>query len=155
LATLGFVAAWRVVLMIRVANVLMEYGPWASVFLVMIFANAVALIALAFLPVHIFQTMGGIRLTESERVLRSVAFAVGNCGGWLMPVWLLGGFLLWRSSEPQWQVPLLGRRQPTGSGIGLWALAIASVAGWFLVMPWTQAEQSLRWRVEHDLRPDR
>src|SRR5439155_26698401 len=50
LFTLGLVSLWRVVLMVRVARVIFGYSRATAPFLVLLFADVVALLALCFLP---------------------------------------------------------------------------------------------------------
>jgi hypothetical protein len=70
LLTLGVVAAWRVALMVRVLVVLLDYRALTAFFLVMVFGDAVALVATLMSPVPLLATMGGIgHLSESDRGL--------------------------------------------------------------------------------------
>ncbi|MFT5528003.1 MAG: hypothetical protein ACI9HK_005989, partial [Pirellulaceae bacterium] len=65
LVLLGIVAAWRVILMIRVASVLYKCHWTAATCAVMLFANSLAFTAIMLMPKPILNLMGGIRLTES------------------------------------------------------------------------------------------
>jgi hypothetical protein len=152
LLTLAVVSVWRVALMVRVLVVLLKYRPVAAFFLVMAFGDAAAVVASLASPVPPIDLMGGLRLTESERVLLGSAVLVVFLGGCSAPLWLIGAIALRIQSKPSWQPPLAQSACPTRP---LWGLTAVSVAGWALVLPWTQAEQQLRWQVEHDFRRGR
>jgi hypothetical protein len=153
--TLGLVALWRVVLMVRVVSVLMGYKVVSAIFLVMAFADAVSLLAIQLTPRPMFSIMGGIRLTESEHLILGLTCNLMCLGILSSPVWLIGALTVWANSKPVWQVPPGAREEGTVPDRGLWALAATSVAVWPFVLPWTQAEQGLRYRVEQDLRGGR
>src|SRR5258706_14810429 len=57
------------------------------------------------------------------------------------------------NKKPSWRVQT-GVTAAT-SGRGLWVLGIASVAIWFLFLPWTQREQQLRTEAEQHLKVGR
>jgi hypothetical protein len=148
LATLGLVSIWRVALMIRVLVVLLDYSPWQAIFLVLLFADGLALTLLNFLPVPLIDIMGGLRLSPSQEVLRDVACIVCQVLVLSLPVWIVGGIVAARRSRPSWQASLgtpSGAIPPTG---GLVLLALTAVLGWAAVLPFTQAEQQQRTRVE-------
>ena len=152
--TLALVAAWRVALMVRVVSVLTGRGVGPSVFLVMAFADAAALTAVYLMPKPVIGFMGGVRLTEAERAVGGTTVLVMFLGILSAPLWLIGGLIAFCTGRPTWQVPA----SSTGSersGRGVWALAVASLAVWIPILPFTQAEQRLRTRVEADLRGGR
>jgi hypothetical protein len=153
LLTLGLVALWRVVLMIRVVSVLGGYGPLAAGFLVMAFADAVALVAIFLLPMPVIDVMGGLRHTDSESVILGVSILVKLSGILSAPVWAIGALTVWIRWDPDWRVPTDQPRRQTARG--MWALAVASVVIWFLVLPWTQREQRLRTKAELGLKAGR
>jgi hypothetical protein len=149
LLTLGLVSAWRVVLMVRVLLVVTSYRPLALVGMVMIFADAVALLLLNFLPAPLLELMGGTRLlTENERIVQDTGAAV-FCLGWVTyPIWIVLFIVGLLRSKPRWQVvPAEGERSNL-PGRGLTAVAVASVVLWAVVLPFTQPEQQRRHRVE-------
>jgi hypothetical protein len=152
--TLALVAAWRVALMVRVVSVLTGRGLGPSAFLVMAFADAIALTAVYLMPKPVVSFMGGVRLTESEAAVHGATFFVACLGILSAPVWGIGGLVACFTGKPVWQVPAV----PPGtapSGRGVWALAVVSLAIWVPILPWTQAEQRLRSRVEVDLKGGR
>jgi hypothetical protein len=155
LLTLGVVAAWRVLLMIRVLVVLMDYHPLGAASLVLLFGDAVALAVMSFVPVPLIDVMGGLRLSERDQILRNVTGTVCLAGACSLPVWVIGSLVVAGLSHPSWQAPLpvtWGFWRPTR---GLQALALASVVAWFGVLPFTQPEQQLRCRVERAFREGR
>src|SRR5205823_5503904 len=91
LITLGIVATWRVMLMIRVGVVLMGLSVWGSLGLVMAYADIVALIAVSLMPeVPVIREMGGVRspLNDAEAAVKGAGNLVGCCGGGTLPIWL-------------------------------------------------------------------
>jgi hypothetical protein len=148
--TLGVVATWRVVLMIRVLVVLLGYSFAAALFLVMVYADAVVLVALQFVPVSLLSIMGGVRLSEREAALAATVFNAGFVGFCSGPIWLVGALATRIPTRPRWRVssaePAPNPSRP------LWMLAAASLLIWLAVLPWTQPEQQLRTRVESAFR---
>jgi hypothetical protein len=143
LLTLGVVSLWRVVLMIRVAMVLYGYSRAAALYLVFLFADAVALTALNFLPIPIIDVMGGFR-TPRERVVQGVALDVLLAGGCSLPIWIVGaiGVLIW--ARPAWKI----EPRPAAPSWLLILLAGASLAVWAPILPLTQPAQQRRAHVE-------
>jgi hypothetical protein len=150
--TLGLVAVWRVILMIRIVSVLMGYTVLQSVLVVTAFADVAALLAIVLMPKPVIAVMGGVDLTESEQLILALTFKVACFGILLIPVSLIGTLVVLGTATPEW-----GGLASNSSGPnrGLWALAGASVAVWFLILPWTQAENRLRADVESNLRTGR
>jgi hypothetical protein len=150
LHTLGVVAAWRVALMVRVLMVLLNYGLSDALAVVLVFANGMAFLAMVFSPVPVIEVMSGSRLSEGENALRQAAQGVFCIGVVSAPFLLLWATAVITSNQPIWRwQPLETARRP---GLLFWALALGSVALWALVLPSTQAEQQLRWRVEQDFK---
>jgi hypothetical protein len=152
LATLGLVSAWRVALMARVLVVLLGYAPGTAVFVVLAFADVTALGALCFLPFPLIDLMSGVRLTEGEVLVRNVAHVTAVLGGCTLPLWLFCGLVTRLTTRPRWQSPALAGGPAARPSLALWALAAGSVAVWCAVLPFTQPEQQLRYRVERSLR---
>jgi hypothetical protein len=152
--TLALVAAWRVALMVRVVSVLTSRGVGQSLFLVMAFADAAALAAVFLMPKPIVSLMGGVRLTESERVISNATFCVSCLGILSAPIWVICGLIAFGTGKPLWQVPV-GPAEAGSASRGLWALGALSVLIWLPILPWTQAEQRLRSQVEEDMKAGR
>jgi hypothetical protein len=145
LTTLGVVSAWRVALMVRVLVVALGYRALAAICLVMLFADAVALPLLQFAPVPLINVMGGIRMTESEKVVQGAALSVFLLGSCSLPFWLLATIFTAPIGRPGWQVPASPAAPPRPSLVGL---AVLAVVIWFPVLPFTQPEQQRRRQVE-------
>jgi hypothetical protein len=162
LATLALVAAWRVLLMIRVLQVGLGYSAAGAAALVMLFADGVVLAVVDFLPVPgLLGLMGGVHVPDSERVLSAVATYAMLLGVCSFPLWVIAAVVLAVVSKPAWRVPPTTTGEPAGDEPAprltrpLRILASLSVVGWLLVLPFTQAEQALRYRVERAFREGR
>lgn len=149
---LAIVSLWRVVLMTRVVSVVFKCRVINALVLVMLFADAVALSIIYLTPTPIFSLMGGIRLTESEQVIKSAHFMVG-CGGVLtIPIWLVGGFVIvilsvtGRKTVCTWHVEASNNVRATKR---VWLIAACSIAFGAALLPFAQPEQYNRWQVEH------
>jgi hypothetical protein len=145
LLTLGLVSVWRVALMTRVLMVLLGYSVAAALCLVLLFADAVALTLLRFLPFPVLDVMGGLRLSPSQELVRGVAERVALVGGCSLPLWLIAAMILLLVSKPHW---LVGASSIARPRIGLACLAVVSVVIWLPILPWTQPEQQRRRVVE-------
>ena len=149
--TLAVVAAWRVALMTRVVSVFTGRSATSSFFLVFLLADAVAACLLMIVPVPTLQVMGGIRLTEAERLLQSISHLVAAGAILSSPLWLLTAVISWFKCDDASPPPTL--RPPAGSASrGLLSLAVAALAIWFVFLPFTQREQRLRSDAERMLR---
>jgi hypothetical protein len=152
LLTLGIVATWRVVLMVRVAIVLFGYRVRHAAYLVLLFGDALLFAAMRLMPLPVFSLMGGIRLTESESTIQSVTFVVGLIGVCSLPVWMFGAVIVLCFAKPTWRLVTTETIQGQSPRWDLALLAVASVLVWIAVLPFTQGEQQLRHRVEMQLR---
>jgi hypothetical protein len=88
--TLGVVAAWRVGLMVRVASVLMNTGLASAFFFVILLADVEAMVALFLMPMPVIQFMGGIRLSQSEKVIQGTLLWLRVASILTLPVWFIG-----------------------------------------------------------------
>jgi hypothetical protein len=152
--TLALVAAWRVALMVRVVSVISRRGLVSSLFLVMAFADAAALLAVYLAPRPVVSFMAGVRLSDSEQAVLGTTLLVAFVSILWAPIWLIGGAIAFFAGKPAWQVsetPL----KPISAEPGIWILAALSLAFWLPILPWTQAEQQLRTQVEQDLKAGR
>jgi hypothetical protein len=151
---LGIVATWRVLLMIRVVSVLFNVSFRRALFPVMLFADTVALVLLLLTPLPIVSIMGGIRLTESEQMIQHTAFRIGFTGLLTWPVWLIGIVAVRSSATGPW-IPGFGTSNDRRIAHSAWGFAVCALVVWVPILPITQPEQQLRWRVESDLRAGR
>jgi hypothetical protein len=147
LSFLGIVSLWRVVLITRAASIFFNRSFAATFFLVMFFANTVAMAVFWFTPLPIISVMGGIRLTESEAVLLSVGIMLRFFGTVTWPIWLVGAVVAKYRSKPLSPI-LEARVVRTDSSIGLWSLAALSLLVWIPVLPQTQPKQIHRRQAE-------
>jgi hypothetical protein len=148
---LGLVALWRVALMTRVVAVLYGISPWRALFLVMLFADSVAVVILAMTDLPIVAIMGGIRLSESELVLRNTVWMLRVAAVLSWPIWLVGAGIAVFSKQPPWEYQPAATPPYPRAAADVWAATLAAIGMWAFVMPLTQPEQQLRWRVERDL----
>jgi hypothetical protein len=150
LYTLGLVSVWRVALMMRVLVVHMNFRPLTAFFLVMLFADGLALVALAYVPVPILNFMGGIQLSGPEQIVLETAGGLLQLSCFSLPVWIIGAMLT-LATDRLLPTPAT-TPTPTTPHLSLWILAAASLAIWVVVLPITQPEQQLRRGVEDDFR---
>lgn len=147
LSFLGVVSLWRVLLITRAASIFFNRSFAATFFLVMFFADTVAMVVFWFTPLPIISVMGGIRLTESEEVLLSVGIAVRAMGTLRWPIWLIGSIFQAYKSKPQGD-----QRLPVDAvgytTFGLWGLAGISLLIWLPILPFTQPRQIHRRQAE-------
>jgi hypothetical protein len=147
LSTLAVVATWRVLLMMRVLIVLMGYRWWAALSLVMIVADIEAIVAMQFVKVPLIDVMGGLRLSESDAIIKKTAVSVITLGVLSFPVWLIGAIVARCVAGPHWPLSRIAQGS-LHSGYSATALACLSVLFWLPILPFTQREQLLRQRVE-------
>ena len=149
---LAIVAAWRVVLMIRVVSTLFRLPAVRAVFPVFLFADSLAVVILFLTPLPVFSVMGGIRLSESEQVIQATAFFVGAVGILSWPIWMIGTIVAAiKRLPPQPPVPTSSAyREPISKPA--WAVGYLSLLVWLFILPFTQPEQHLRRQVEELLR---
>jgi hypothetical protein len=148
---LAIVAVWRVVLITRVISVLYSASYSTVLWLVLLFADSVTLIAITLVPKPIFALMGGIRLTESEQVIQGTTLLIFGLGFYSFPIWLLSALGVVIGKEPRWEY-LGGDKSEAKVGRDVLIAAILALCSWALVLPFTQREQSLRYQVESALR---
>lgn len=148
---LALVSLWRVALITRVITVLFGATGIAVFWLVMLFADTLALTILRLTPLPVFNFMGGIRHSPSDQAIQDVAFMVGFWGALTWPVWLIGSCVIVLSKRPGWRLASAGAPESAISR-PLKALALVAVVGWVFVLPRTQPEQQLKRQVEFDLR---
>jgi hypothetical protein len=155
LLTLGVVAIWRVILMIRVLIVVWNYGVANAVFVVMAFADAAALTAIVLAPVPVIQVMSGGRgVAPTDRMIQSTGCMVAQLGACTAPIWLIALTNTIAFAKSSWQAPRWGSAvsRPTWA---VWLLAVGSLLFWVPFLPATQSEQALRRDVENDFKEGR
>jgi hypothetical protein len=110
----------------------------------------VAVAALFFVPVPLLDIMGGIRLSDSEALLRHVSLGICQLGVCSAPIWFSLALSALLATKPSWQYRRDGEAGDGRPSVFLWALVITSLAIWLVILPFTQPEQRLRYRVERD-----
>ena len=144
LRLLGIVSVWRVVLMIRVIGVVYGAGPlWRVIATVLLFGDAVMLMAIRFVPVPVLHLMGGVRMTESERILQGTTLSLQIVG--FPSLFILLIMTLAHTSTP-W-TPMLSSQRSRVHGTS-WFLAVMSIVIWLFILPVTQPEQQRRRMAE-------
>ena len=146
LRLLGIVSVWRVVVMIRVIGVVYGAGPlWRVIATVLLFGDAVMLIAIRFVPVPVLNLMGGVRMTESERLLQGTTLLLQIVG---FPSLLILLIMTLAPTATSWTPTTFS--QPSRVHRTTWLLAAISILIWRFILPVTQPEQQRR-RVAEQL----
>ncbi len=154
LALLGIVAAWRVVLITRVASVLFAKS-WLRIFpVVLLFADLVALQLLAIIPRPIVGMMGGIRHSAAEQALLDTILSVQILGFLSLPIWFFGSCI---AAGLNWRRPADHEdREPATAGpatpLSLWLLAATALLFFSALLPFNQPPQMRKWEVEQLLK---
>ncbi len=150
LCLLGIVAAWRVLLMIRIGSVVFGAPVTQAIGLVMLFAVSVTFAILTLTPIPVVSVMGGIRLTESEEVIQVTSLLVGAFCILSFPIWLTCSLVVLGRKGPDWRLAPSVELERKVSPL-TWAGGVFSLAIWILVLPSFQGEQQLRRQVERNL----
>jgi hypothetical protein len=152
---LGCVSLWRVILITHILSVLLSARFWQVFFIVMWFADSVALALVSQIDVQILAVMGGVRLTEAERALAGAKLFVMFFGTLSWPIWCLVSLSLASNlwSPWKWGIPPVTDSRAIPRSV--WSFAAASVVVWLVLLPWTQAEQQLRGTAERAFRAGR
>ncbi|MDP6554465.1 MAG: hypothetical protein QGG71_07340 [Pirellulaceae bacterium] len=151
---LGIVSVWRVTLITRVISVLYRTHWFATFFVVMLFGDALMWIVLEMTPLPILSIMGGIRLTESERILLDTATMLRVLCILSAPVWLIGTLFICvrRPREPlAWERDAVNAESRLSVAKPLWALSSVALLVWAAILPMTQPQQANRRKVETSL----
>ena len=147
LALLGLVALWRVVLMIRAISALYGASGHAAGFLVLTFGDALVFVLMQTVDVPLLQIMGGVRLSESERILAGTAEFLIIWSVLLAPIWLIGTATVLIRRRDVWK----SAAEPattTGATRALKIMAAVSLIVWIPILPFTQRPLQLRTRVD-------
>ncbi len=145
---LGLVAAWRVVLIIRVICVLYGANPASAGVLVLSFGDALVFVLMRTVDVPLLQIMGGVRLSESEQIIADVTGMLIFLSAITAPIWLILTLLILYRGSRDWQDETSPQRMRGSVSFGLKMLVVASLAIWIVVLPITQPEQRLRSQVD-------
>lgn len=136
---LATVSLWRVWLMARVLHVLYGDSFWRCLFCVMLIGDSAAILFTVIVPIPILEVMGGIGLTDQERVVNNARVLVFLTGGASWPIWFFGT-LSNLFQAPRDSAQLISRGEAAvarsvwiGAGLGFALMLIACL--------WTQPEQ--------------
>jgi hypothetical protein len=155
LALLGVVSVWRVSLMARVVQTLFNMTGLAAWSVVLLFADTVALVAIAVTPIPVISMMGGISHTDAEIAILNLTIMVGFACLVSLPVWLLstaGVAFQGAIHGARWEFALAESKLQPRPTTGLRLFAAGAVGAWAVVLPITQPKQHLAYRVNHDLK---
>jgi hypothetical protein len=157
LLALAVVSLWRVLLMTRVIQVLIGCGWLTAFVVVMFFAILVAIVATIVIPTPgpIFLLMGGVRTTpemEHSRDLKGILLSLVGCS---LPGWLIVYVAVTTSNKSILPRAILNSPEPRQKITWLWLLAVASLAIWLPILPFTQREQLLKTQVESVMKDGR
>lgn len=152
LAFLALVSLWRVLLITRAAAVLFRARQWQMLFVVMLFADSLALFLLTVTPLPVISFMGGIRLSESERLLQGTAVLIGLLGAVTWPLWLIGSIVVGIWFNKQWKLYLPPIHTAEALSWPLRSLAGAALLVWIPLLVIAQPEQQRRREVEQLMR---
>ncbi|RNC81375.1 MAG: hypothetical protein ED559_06170 [Phycisphaera sp.] len=137
--TLAAVAAWRVLLMTRVIAVIYGIGGIPAFFLVMLFADAVAFAVVSLVPTPVIDVMGGIRHTDRDALIASIAFTIATLSILTAPVWIIGALVSSAVIRPRWSVHKTAGSDPKLRG--LLASAGISIGAFIPLLLVSQPEQ--------------
>jgi hypothetical protein len=159
---LAVVSVWRVALMTRCVQVLCRAPLAAAAIPVLLFSDALALLALRFIPGPIFMIMGGVRLTESENIILGTRLWMGFLGGISLPIWVIAFAVLCTSkTRPAWRWYRSADdhagegdrdREIRGVSLPVAVVTAAALLVWMPILSWTQPPQRLRWTAERSIR---
>lgn len=152
---LAIVSLWRVVLITRVLSLLFSTSATQVFFVVMLFADTLAITLVSWIDVQILAVMGGVRLTEAEQALAAAKILVILLGALTWPIWFIGTMTLVIFRWSKWHWALVTEPLTQAMGRPVWLFGTVSVLVWSLPLPWTQPEQQLRGSVERDFRGGR
>lgn len=93
------VSIWRVLLISRIVSVLYPVSFWQAFFPVMFLADSVVIIAMTQIRLPLLQIMGGIQLTDAERLINDVRVSLIFLGILTWPIWLLAAGFVNRASK--------------------------------------------------------
>ncbi|MCL4729487.1 MAG: hypothetical protein KJ044_03485 [Planctomycetes bacterium] len=139
-ALLGLVASWRVLLMIRVAQVWFGRSAFGSAALVLVYGDAVLVAALILSPWPVIAFMAGNSnpVALAEHNIRFLVLLFGILGLPVLGVCALLRIMASRiNPAPEW---LKHPKPPLPLRVTWWIVAALSIVAWVPILPFTQAE---------------
>ncbi|HEX2473644.1 MAG TPA: hypothetical protein VHK01_02795, partial [Lacipirellulaceae bacterium] len=156
-ANLWFLAAvsvWRVLLMTRALSVWLGANFVGMFFIVMLFADSVALVLTAIAPQPIFNVMGGIRHSQADSAVLGAMLTTTFFGGLSWLLWLFGACVVIFSRKPNWTLSNVGWKSGVQISKSLWIGGLILIGVGFALLPLGQPEQQRRSHAEQLLRSD-
>lgn len=149
---LGIVALWRVVVIIRVIQVLWSVPTWIAAAIVLTYSDAVIIAANFFSPWPIFDIMSGNRLSAAESRLIGARLLIGAVSFIAAPILLI---MFTTACARAWPANERQTSRPERVKLPLWALAVLLliVGGWLLTIG--QPAQQRATVVAHDIKAGR
>lgn len=144
LRVLGLVAAWRVLLFVRVVSVLGGVSYLRALFPVMLFGDGTVLVAMSWAPVPVVHFMGGVRLPPTVSMISMTNILVWSWAVILAPIWIVGSIVVVSTRK---RIEVSDKPRPPRLARPPWVLACASLAMWIVIAPPAQREQ----RLSHDV----
>lgn len=148
--TLALVSIWRVALITRVLAVLWRTPTGSVLFIVLLFADVVVLIAANTMTTPLINFMGGLQHTEEDALIAGLTLALMFWSFLLAIPMLIAAAISVRWFRPRWFVPAAA--PGAGASRGMIGLACAAILMWLPPMIITQPEQHHRHRAESLLR---
>jgi len=148
--TLALVSLWRVLLITRVLSVLWGAGFVRCLFLVLLFADAVLIAAVAASPAPVVDFMGGMQHAPEEQALAAINFMVAFFAVLLSPVLLIGAIVAAVRLKGGWRVT------PSAAAVshGVVVAVTAAFAGFAALLALFQPAQHRRFEATRLLRDD-
>jgi hypothetical protein len=138
---LGFVAIWRVAIMVRVAQVMFGFSLWHALVLVLFFGDLAVLGVVLFAPWPVMEIMGGVR-GELDKMLSGVRFMLGFVGfiGFLLLLAPFNTAMFFPAGFPKLRATPQSLLSPQTNKprLALWAVAIGALMAWAALLPFTQ-----------------
>jgi hypothetical protein len=137
---LAGVSAWRVLLITRAISVWLSASFVVVFFLVMFFADSVA-VALAYVaPAPIFNVMGGVRMSDPDQLRASATFLVMTLGILSWPAWALIAEFVYAVAKNPWTLLAVPDASVRVSK-SLWGLGCVLLVAGVSILPFGQPEQ--------------
>jgi hypothetical protein len=152
LTLLAIVSVWRVLLVTRALAVWLGAGFFSMLFIVLFFADTVALVLATVTPTPVWNIMGGVRVGPREQAILDAKHMVWFFGGigWLV---LLVAAIVAITESRRWQVnESSSDSRAARVGSSFWALGALLVLAGIGFLPVAQAEQQRRWQADRLLR---
>lgn len=149
---LGIVALWRVVVIIRVIQVLWSVPTWIAAAIVLTYSDAVIIAANLFSPWPIFDIMSGNRLSAAESRLIGARLLIGAVSFLAAPILLI---MFTTACATAWPANERQTSRPERVKLPLWVLSIVLliIGGWMLTIG--QPAQQRATVMAHDIQAGR